>query len=169
MLEYRLRLFPCYAWSVCIPPLPTSQIVTCVTHSASEWLRQYQNLFLHRFPPFMSHVAETMKCVLAIVELTVNHITFVNIHGFQNTHTPEMFTVLGGCIDWWLATNLHCVTFQKSEDLIYAVTDASSHSYVYTPIESQDYTTHTPSTMCDMCSADLWLLHGNRSTSPNNN
>jgi hypothetical protein len=46
------------------------------------------------------HVAETMMCMLLRVEVTVNSITVVNIHVFQNTHTLEMFTVLGGCIDW---------------------------------------------------------------------
>jgi len=48
----------------------------------------------------MSHVAETIRCMLLRVEVTVNRITIVNIYGFQSTHTPEMFNVLGVCIDW---------------------------------------------------------------------
>jgi len=48
----------------------------------------------------MPHVAETVTCMLLRVEVTVNCITIVNINGFQNTHAPEMFTVLGGCIYW---------------------------------------------------------------------
>jgi len=48
----------------------------------------------------MSHVAETIRCMLLRVEVTVNCITIVNIHSFQSTRTPEMFNVLGGCIDW---------------------------------------------------------------------
>jgi hypothetical protein len=165
MPEYRPRLFPCCAWSVCT--FLFTNISDCyMCNVLFFWVTMTMSEFIPSLVPAF-HVTCGWNHEVYVAKSGSNSKWY---YACQHSWLPKY------SYTW----DVHCcgrlhrlvVSYQPTvcnipeEQRFYLHCDGCLKSliYIHMPIECQDYTTHTQSMMCDVCSAHLWLLHGNHST-----